>query len=160
MNCFILWQSNQRRIIDCYNHLEWPPKIMGFIHSWNVCQKEVDYLQKTPGRVNTRISLTHNKRREYGSNRRSSSHDSKKIAKVMRNMRDSTHEGPCIHLNIWITNDAVEAEGSRSLPTKQIKISIQLSFHDIVWLCTCLYSVDELCMFECLHLYYWIAHNR
>ena len=29
-----------------------------------------------------------------------------------------------------------EAEGSRSsLPTKQIKISIQLSFHDIVLLC-------------------------
>ena len=38
-----------------------------------------------------------------------------------------------------------EAEGSRrSLPTKQIKISIQLSFHDIV-----LYSVDVLCMIEC-----------
>ena len=28
-----------------------------------------------------------------------------------------------------------EVEGSRrSLPTKQIKISIQLSFHDILWL--------------------------
>ena len=26
-----------------------------------------------------------------------------------------------------------EAEGSRSLPTKQIKISIQLSFHDIAF---------------------------
>ena len=23
------------------SHLEWPPKIMGFIHSRNVCQKEV-----------------------------------------------------------------------------------------------------------------------
>ena len=40
-----------------------------------------------------------------------------------------------------------EAEGSRkSLPMKQIKISIQLSFHDII-----LYSVDVLCMIECLH---------
>ena len=36
-----------------------------------------------------------------------------------------------------------EAECSRrSLPTKQIKISIQLSFHDIILLCICLYSVD------------------
>ena len=38
-----------------------------------------------------------------------------------------------------------EAEGSkRSLPKKQIKISIQLSFHDIVLLCIYLYSVDVL----------------
>ena len=41
-----------------------------------------------------------------------------------------------------------EAEGSRrSLPMKQIKISIQLSFHDIVLL----YSVDVSCMIECSH---------
>ena len=38
-----------------------------------------------------------------------------------------------------------------SLPTKQIKISIQLSFYDIVLLCICLYSVDVLRMIECLH---------
>ena len=45
-----------------------------------------------------------------------------------------------------------EAEGSRrSLPTKQIKISIQLSFHDIILLCICLYSVDVLCMIEYLY---------
>ena len=42
-----------------------------------------------------------------------------------------------------------EAE-RRSLPTKQINISVQLSFHDIVLLCICLYSVDVLCMIECL----------
>ena len=36
-----------------------------------------------------------------------------------------------------------KAEGSRgSLPMKQIKISIQLSFCDIVWLYICIYSVD------------------
>ena len=75
-------------------------------------------------------------------------------------MKDSTLEEPLIHLSISIRNDIVvneeddEAEGSRSLPTKQIKISIQLSFHDIVWLSICLYSVDVLCMFEYLHLYY------
>ena len=55
-------------------------------------------------------------------------------------------------------NDAImneeddEAEGSRwSLPTKQIKTSIQLSFHDIVLLRICLYLVNVLCMIECLH---------
>ena len=95
-----------------------------------------------------RRSSTHNKRKEDGSNRRSSSHDSKKIPQAMRNMKDSILEEPLIHLSIWIRNDVVmnkeddEAEGLRSLPTKQIKISIQLSFHDIVWLYICLYSVD------------------
>ena len=73
-------------------------------------------------------------------------------------MKNSTLEAPLIHLRIWIRNDAImneeddEAEGSRrSLPMKQIKISIQLSFHDIVLLCICLYSVNELCLIECLH---------
>ena len=57
----------------------------------------------------------------------------------MRNTKDSTLEEPLIHLSIWIRNDAHmneeddEDEGSRrSLPMKQIKISIQLSFHDFV----------------------------
>ena len=59
----------------------------------------------------------------------------------MRNMKESTLEEPPIHPSIWIRNDAImneeddEVGGSRSsLPTKQIKISIQLSFHDIVLL--------------------------
>ena len=76
----------------------------------------------------------------------------------MRNMKNSTLEEPLIHLIIWIRNDAMmneeddEAEGSRrSLPTKQIKISIELSFHDIVLLYIFLYSVDVLCMIECLY---------
>ena len=62
----------------------------------------------------------------------------------MRNKKDSTLEETLIHLSIWIRNDAImneegdEAEGStRNIPTKQIKISIQLSFHDIVLLCIC-----------------------
>ena len=73
-------------------------------------------------------------------------------------MKNSTLEEPLIHISIWIRNDAImneeddEAEGLiRSLPTKQIKISIQLSFHDIVLLCICLYLVDVLCMIGCLH---------
>ena len=76
----------------------------------------------------------------------------------MRNMKNSTLEEPLIHLSIWIRNYDVmneeddEAEGlRRSLPMKQIKISTQLSFHDIILLCICLYSVDVLCMVECLH---------
>ena len=56
----------------------------------------------------------------------------------MRNMKISTLEELLIHLNIWIRNDAEEddeAEDSRrTIPMKQIKISIQLSFHDIVLL--------------------------
>ena len=76
----------------------------------------------------------------------------------MRNTKDSTLEETLIHLIIWIRNDVVmneeddEAEGSkRSLPTKKIKTSIQLLFDDIFFLCICLYSVDVLCMIECLH---------
>ena len=76
----------------------------------------------------------------------------------MRNTKDSTLEEPLIHLSIWIRNDAImneeddKAEGlRRSLPMNQIKISIQLSFHDIVLLCICLYSVNVLCMIECFH---------
>ena len=114
-----------------------------------------DYFQQTLGR---RKSSTHNKRRKNGSNGRSSSHHLKKIPQEMRNMEDSTLEETLIHLSIWIRNDALmneeddEDEGSRmSLPTKQIKISIQFSFHDIVLLCICLYSVDVLCMIECFH---------
>ena len=58
----------------------------------------------------------------------------------MRNMKISTLKEPLIRLSIWIRNDAImnkeddEAEGSRKrLPTKQIKISIQFPFHDIVF---------------------------
>ena len=72
----------------------------------------------------------------------------------MRNVKESILEEPLIHLSIWIKNDFVmneeddEVEGSRrSLPTKQINISIQLSFHDIIWLCICLFLIDVLCMF-------------
>ena len=76
----------------------------------------------------------------------------------MSNMKNSILEEPLIHLSIWIRNDDVvneeddEAEGlRRSLPMKRIKISIQLSFHDIVLFCICLYSVDVSCMIGCLH---------
>ena len=48
----------------------------------------------------------------------------------MKNMKDSILEEPLIHLSIWIRNGAVmneeDDEAERCLPTKQIKISIQL----------------------------------
>ena len=76
----------------------------------------------------------------------------------MRNMKGSILEEPLIHLSTWIRNDDVmneeddEAEGSRRiLPMKQINISIQLLFHNIVLLCIFLYLVDVLCMIGCLH---------
>ena len=76
----------------------------------------------------------------------------------MRNMKNSTLEESLIHLSFWIRNDAImneeddeDEDSTRSIPTKQIKTSIQLSFHDIVLLCICLHSVNVLCMIECLH---------
>ena len=123
------------------------------IHSCKECVPEgSDYFQQTMGR---RRSSTHNKRREDGINWRSISHHPKKIPQPMRNMKNSTLEEPLIHLSIWIRNDAImyeeddEVEGSRSLPTKQIKISIQLSFHDIVLLC-----IMHDRMFALMTLYY------
>ena len=92
---------------------------------------------------------------------RSISQHPKKIPQAMRNMKDSTLEEPIIHPSIWIRNNAImneeddEFEGlERSVPMKQIKISIQLSFHDIIWLCICLYSVDLLRMFALMTVYY------
>ena len=37
------WSGRRRsgECISCDNYLEWPPRIMGFIDSRNVCQKEV-----------------------------------------------------------------------------------------------------------------------
>ena len=129
------------------------------IHSFEECVPEgSNYLQQTMERAHTRWSSTHNKIKEDGSNWRSRFHNSKKIPQAMRNMKDSNLEEPLIHISIWIKNNATmneeddKVEGSRrSLPTKQIKISIQLSFHDIVLLCICLYLVNVLCMIECLH---------
>ena len=74
----------------------------------------------------------------------------------MRNIKNSILEEHLINLSIWIRNDDVMNEEDdeveiRSLPMKQINISFQLSFNDIVWLCICLYSFDVLCVIECLH---------
>ena len=125
------------------------------IHSFKEFVPEgSDDFQQT---LRRRISLTHNKRRENGSNWISRSHNPKNIPEAIRNIKDSNLEEPLIHPSTWIRNDVVineeddEAEGSRSsLLMKWIKISIQLSFHDIILLWICFYSVDVLCMIECL----------
>ena len=57
----------------------------------------------------------------------------------MRNMKDSILEEPLIHLSIWIRNGAVmneedDEDERRSIPTKQIKISIQLSLFGYAFL--------------------------
>ena len=71
-------------------------------------------------------------------------------------MKDSILKEPLIHLSIWIRNDAImneeddEDEGSRRiLPMKEIKMSIQLSFHDIVWLC--IFFIQLMC-YACLSI--------
>ena len=130
--------STERRSEECRSgdgHLEWPPRIMDSFMRGSVPEGS-DYFQQTLGR---RRSLNHKKRREDGSNWRSRYHHPNKIPQAMRNMKNSTLEELLIHLSFWIRNDAImneeddETKGSRrSLPTKQIKISIQLSFHDIV----------------------------
>ena len=57
----------------------------------------------------------------------------------------SKHEIEAISL---VKEEAADPEGDDD---KQTKISIQLSFYNIFLLCICLYSVDVLCMIECLH---------
>ena len=66
--------SNQRttcssrrsgKCISGDSHLEWPPRIMGFIHARNVCQKEVINISIL---WEEELRSTHNKRREDGSN--------------------------------------------------------------------------------------------
>jgi len=127
--------SGDRRSEECRSgdgHLEWPPRIIEFIHLRNVFQKEV-------------ITFSRLWEEEEACLWRSSSHLPKKIPQSMRNMKISTLEELLIHLSIWIRNDAEEddeAEDSRrNIPMKQIKISIQLSFHNIVLLYIWLYSV-------------------
>ena len=69
------------------------------IHSFEKCVPEgSDYFQQTLGRAHIRWILTHHKRRQDGSNWRSSAHNSNKIPQAMRNMKNSILEEPFIHL--------------------------------------------------------------
>ena len=95
----VRWYDEQsRRIRYFYNHLEWPPKIMGFIHSRNVCQKEVITFSRIWEECTQEEAWLIIKRREDGRKWRSSSHYSKNIPQAMRNMKNSILEDPLIHL--------------------------------------------------------------
>ena len=133
-------------------HLEWPPRIVEFIHSRNVFQKEVITLNRLWKEEEAWFIRREGKMEE--------TEDQALIIQriSLKNMKNSNLQELLIHLSIWIRNDAIineeddEAEGSRrSIPMKQIKINIQLSFHDIVLLCIGLYLVIVLCMIGCLH---------
>ena len=116
------------------------------IHSYEECVPEgSDYFQQTLGR---RRSSTHKKRREDGSNWRS--------------------KESLIHLSIWITNNDImneednEDEGSRrSLPMKQIKISIQLSYCFVMHLFIFSWCIMHDRMFENILLIYmwWVSSS-
>ena len=129
---------------------------MGFLHSRNVCQKKVITFIRLWEKCTQEEARLIIRERQDGSNWRSSSHNPKKIPQAMRNMKESTLEEPLIHISIWIRNDVVmneeddEAEGSRRiLPIKQIKMSIQFSFHDIV--CYAFVYIQLMC-YSCLSI--------
>ena len=127
------------------------------IHSFEECVPEgSDYFQQTLGR---RISSTHNKRREDGSNWRSSSHNQKKIPQAMRNMKDLILKKPLIRpesldKKLWIHewrrwwSGRIKKESTHE--TNKDKYSIVISWYCFCY-AICLYSVDVLCMIECLH---------
>ena len=111
-------------------------RIIEFIHSRNVCQKEVITFNRLWEEEESRLIR---REEEGGSNWRSSSHHSKKIPQAMTNVKNSILEEHLIHLIIWIRNDDVineeddEVEGSRrSLPTKRIKDKYSIV---IAWYC-------------------------
>ena len=120
-------------------------------HSFEECvPKGSDYFQQTLGRAHTRRCSTHSERwedQDLTIQRRSLKRWGIWRTQLLKNLLSILAFG-----YEMINEEDDEVEGSRrNLPTKQIKISIHLSFHDIVLLCICLYSVNVLCMIECLH---------
>ena len=96
---------------------------MGFIHSRNVCKKEVISFIEIWEECTQEESRLIIREEKMGATK---DQTLTKIPQTMRNMKESILEEPLIHLSIWIRNDGVmneeddEAEGSRrSLPTKK-----------------------------------------
>ena len=119
---------------------------MGSIHSRNVHQKEVITFSRLWEEEEARLTRREEKMEQLKN-------------KLSPSKEDPSSDEEYGGLDSWRTwelgvmnEEDDEAEGSRrSPPMKKINISIQLSFHDIVLLCICLYSVDVLCMIGCLH---------
>ena len=132
------WRG-KRRSEECKSgdsHFEWPPMIMGFIHARNVCQKEVITFSRLWEEEEARLIRREEKMEAIEDQaltiqRRSFNRWGIWRSQLLKNF--------LIYLSIWIINDPIrneeddEAEDSRrSIPTKQIKISIQFSFHCFV----------------------------
>ena len=138
------------------SHLEWSPKIMGFFHLRNVFQKEVITFSKLWEGYTQDESLPIIREEKMGATKDQDFTIQRRYIKQWGIWRTQFLKNLLSILSVWIRNDVVmneeddEAE-RRSLPMKQIKISIQLSFHYIIFLCICLYSVIVLCMIGCLH---------
>ena len=148
----------------CYRrrirHCEWPPRMMGFIHWRNVCQKEVitfsrlwEECKQEEARLKRRweqLKIKLSRLKKYPS-----SDEEYKELNSWRTSYPFEHLDKkwwCYEWRRWWS-----LRSRRSLPTKQKKISIQLSFYDIVWLCICLYSVDMILhyrMFALMIVYY------
>ena len=128
------------------------------IHSFKECVPEgSDYFQRTLGRSHTweeaRLII---REKTMGATEDQDFMIQRRYLKWWGIWRTQFLKNLLSILSIRIRNDVVMNEeddesGRRSLPMKQIKITISLSFHDIVLLCICLYSVDVLCMIEFLH---------
>ena len=119
------------------NHLEWPPR---FIHLRNACQKEVITFSRLWEECTQEEDWLIIKEENIGETKYQDLMIQRRSLKWWGIWRTQLLKNLLSILSIWIRNDEVmneeydKAEGSRrSLPTKQIKISIQLSFHDIVF---------------------------
>ena len=142
----MLWRSSRRRIRYYYNHLEWPPRFMGFIHSRNVCEKEVINFNRLLEECTQEESWLIIREKKIGATEDQSLTIQRRSLKRWGIWRTQFLKGLLSILRIWIRNDVIMDEEYdeakiRSLPTKQINISIQLSFHDIVLLCTFIFSL-------------------
>ena len=112
--------------------------IMGFIHINNVCQKEVITFSRLWEEEEARLII---REENMGPTKYQALTIQRKSLKRWGIWRNKFLKNLLYILSIWIRNDDVMNEEDdeverRSLATKQIKISIQLSFHDIVLLYT------------------------
>ena len=146
--------SGKRKGEECRSgdgHLEWPPRIIEFIHLRNVFQKEVITFSRLWEEEETRLW-------------RSSSHLPKKISQSMRNMKISTLEEILIHLSIWIRNDDEEddeAEDSKkeyTHETNKDKYSIVISWYCFIifsW-CILFFCINDCILLICM---WWVSSS-
>ena len=109
------------------------------IHSFEECVPEgSDYLQQNLGRLHTRRSSLIIREEKMGATKDQALSIQIRSLKRWEIWRTQFLKNLLSILRVWIRNDEVmneedDEDERRSLPTKQIKLSIQLSFHDIVF---------------------------